>query len=63
MSRSHRGEIKRSLEFCCEAQHGPFSEPARSDLVGLVLSSMSVKPVAVIRIGIFSSVSGESKSI
>lgn len=39
-----------------QAQHGPFSAPARSDLVGFVLSSMSVSPVAGIRIGIFSSV-------
>lgn len=46
-----------------QAQHGPFSAPARSDLVGLVFSSMSVSPVAGIRIGILSSVSGETKSV
>lgn len=42
-----------------QAQHRPFSAPAMSDLVGLVFSSMSMSPVAGMRIGIFSSVSGK----
>lgn len=44
-----------------QAQHWAFSDPDRSDLVGLVLSSMSVSPVAEIRVGIFSSVLGETR--
>lgn len=46
-----------------QAQHGPFSAPARSDLVGLVFSSMSVIPVAGKRIGILRSVSGKTNSV
>lgn len=52
-----------SSDVFWQAQHGPFSAPARSDLVGLVLSSISVSSVAGIRIGIFSSVLGENKSV
>lgn len=39
-----------------QAQHGPFSEPARSDFVRLVFSSGSRSPVAGMRIGVLISV-------
>lgn len=46
-----------------QVQHWTLPAPARSDLVGLVLSSMSISPVADIRIGILISVSRENSSV
>lgn len=46
-----------------QLQHWTLPAPARSDLVGLVLSSMSISPVAEIRSGILSSDSRESNCL
>lgn len=46
-----------------QLQHWSLPSPARSDLVGLVLSSGSISPVADIRIGIFSSDSRENSRV
>lgn len=59
-----RSSLSRSFSSAVfwQAQHG-LSGPARSDLVGLVFSSMSVSPVAGIRVGVFSSVLRETKTV
>lgn len=46
-----------------QLQHWTLPEPARSDLVGLVLSSISISPVAEIRSGILSSDAREIKCL